>query len=98
MGAWTMTCEACGVVFTDGIGAGHHEMSSGHRVGHTGAENQSVKGYGEGVVYGRKVAQGMSAGRRWDNDRYVRHAVYALAGSPTRAFWLGFRRAMRGSA
>lgn len=63
-----------------------------------GASNAGVKGYAEGVEYGRLTAARMSPARRLDNDRYVRHAVWALADSPTRAFWLGFRRAMRGTA
>jgi len=63
-----------------------------------GAKSAGVKGYGDGVEYGRLTASRMSVVRRRENDLYVRHAVWALAGSPTRAFWLGFRRAMRGQA
>jgi hypothetical protein len=54
--------------------------------------------YGEGVAYGRKVGLGMSVARRRDNDAFVRGSEYVRTGSPTRAFWLGFRRAMRGAA
>jgi hypothetical protein len=57
-----------------------------------------VQGYVEGVEYGRKVGQSMSSERRRDFDRYVRGTEYVAAGSPTRAFWLGFRRAMRGQS
>lgn len=63
-----------------------------------GAEKGKIAGYAQGVEYGRKVGFGMSALRRADNDRFVRGSEYVRAGSPTRAFWLGFRRAMRGTS
>jgi hypothetical protein len=59
-----------------------------------GAKNS----YADGVAYGRKVALGMSSDRRRDNDRHVAGSGYVAVSSPTRAFWLGFRRAMRGQA
>ena len=63
-----------------------------------GAKSGRVKGYAEGVEYGRRVAASMSFLRRYDNDRYVRGSGYASRGSVSRGFWLGFRRAMRGEA
>ena len=57
-----------------------------------------MKGYTEGVEYGRQCAVRMMPGRAADNDAMVKRAVYAMPGSPTRAFWLGFRRAVRGTA
>lgn len=63
-----------------------------------GAEKSAVKGYEDGVEYGRKVSLRMSVGRGRENDAFVRDSEYVRRGSPTRAFWLGFRRAVRGAS
>ena len=52
--------------------------------------------YEKGFRYGRQVAGRMTtAERRRSNDRHVRDSEYVQKGSPTRAYWLGFRRAIR---
>jgi hypothetical protein len=56
----------------------------------------AVKGYQDGFEYGLKVGRTMMPARLRENDRYVASTEYASKGSPTRAYWLGFRRALRG--
>lgn len=51
--------------------------------------------YRDGLAYGRKTALRMSPARRADNARMVRESDYYQPSSPTRAYWLGFVRAMR---
>ena len=75
-------------------------MDSETRRQNVGAEKagKRVAGYAEGLVYGSQCARGMMSERMRENDRYIAGTEYVLAGSPTRAFWLGFRRAMRENA
>ena len=57
-----------------------------------------VKGYSDGFEYGRMVGAAMMPERRRDNDRFVAGSEYVRRDSVTRAYWLGFRRAMRSSS
>lgn len=52
--------------------------------------------YEQGVAYAEKVGRTMSRERRLENVRYVMSTSYVGKASPTRAYWLGFARTLRG--
>lgn len=66
-----------------------------HTGGMSTTGGNAMKGYDDGLAYGRKCARTMSRTRRADNARMVRESEYYQPSSPTRAYWLGFVRAMR---
>jgi hypothetical protein len=61
-----------------------------------GASEQYADGFEYGLITMRRPS--FTVARCRDNERFVAGSEYVRKGSPTRAFWLGFRRALRGQA